>query len=81
MVIDGYSAENIFVGNNLTHVDGLTYFFGENTVNNTVKGYTGGSDSVIDLGTDNFLTGVTPMANSGGLDSKYHKQCKNFMSI
>jgi hypothetical protein len=65
LVYCNMAENNVFVGNNTTG-DVITYYFDEPSENNTVRGYTGGSSSVVDLGTDNFLTGVTPMAGSGG---------------
>ena len=54
---------NLFVGNNVAG-DVITYYFDTPSANNTVLGRTG--NSVIDLGTNNHFTGVTPMAGAGG---------------
>jgi len=53
-------SNNLFIGNNLVGLDTpITYYFGEDTSGNRVVGYTGGCDSVVDLGTDNFIAGCT----------------------
>ena len=66
------SESNVFRGNNFSSADLFrTYLFGPLTKNNTVRGYSGGEDSVIDeneLGPysdyPNQITGVTPMKDS-----------------
>jgi hypothetical protein len=65
----GISSNNVFVGNNLANLTtpSPTYFLTETTKFNTVRGFTGGSDSVVDLGTENYLTGVTPMSGAEGV--------------
>jgi hypothetical protein len=60
-----WAENNIFLGNNTTD-SVLAYYFREESFNNTVRGHTGGSASVYDPDGDNFLTGVTPMADAGG---------------
>jgi len=56
-------SNNLFIGNNLVGLDTpITYYFGEDTSGNRVIGYTGGCDSVVDLGTDNFIAGCTRRA-------------------
>ena len=52
------SASNLFLGNNLAHLDilpeGAHYYFGPDAHDNVVRGYSG---VVIDEGTDNVITG------------------------
>lgn len=52
------SANNVLLGNNLAHLDvppeGAHYYFGPDTHDNVVRGYSG---VVIDEGTDNVITG------------------------
>jgi hypothetical protein len=69
------SAGNEFIGNNLasTDLDVSTYFFGPYTHSNTVRGDSGGTDSVVDLNPSgpyaampNYIAGVTPMDGAGG---------------
>lgn len=52
------SANNLFLGNNLAHLDilpeGAHYYFGPDTHDNAVRGYSG---VVMDEGTDNVITG------------------------
>jgi hypothetical protein len=69
------SAGNEFIGNNLASIDldVSTYFFGPYTHSNTVRGYSGGVDSVVDLNPSgpyaampNHIAGVTPMDGAGG---------------
>lgn len=56
---------NLFVGNNTKTTDQIiTYAFLPDSEGNVVRGHTG--DLVTDFGTDNYLTGVTPMADAGG---------------
>ena len=59
--------DNVFLGNNLATLDApSTYYLGENTSGNQVRGHSGGC-AVVDLGTDNSITGCTPMADAGGI--------------
>ncbi|MBW2257175.1 MAG: twin-arginine translocation signal domain-containing protein, partial [Deltaproteobacteria bacterium] len=65
---------NEFIGNNIAKTTvNLTYLLLELTHDNVVRGYTGGSDLVLDLNPygpyadmPNYLTGVTPMSGAGG---------------
>ena len=60
--IDVRGGNNAFKGNNLATLDApITYYFGEDISGNEVRGYSGGCDAIVDLGTDNFITGCTPM--------------------
>jgi hypothetical protein len=70
------AALNEFVGNLLPDVVGFTYLFLPETHSNTVKGYTGGVDSVLDLNPTgpysalpNFISGVTPATPRGHSDA------------
>ncbi len=57
--------DNVFLGNNLATLDAAcTYYFDEGSSGNQVRGYSG---TVIDEGTDNFITGDGSMAGSGGV--------------
>lgn len=66
-IVDGDSLNNILLGNNVNGVtiEDTTIYLGEETSGNTLRGYSGGS--VVDFGTDNFITGYEPMAGAGGL--------------
>ena len=69
------STGNEIVGNDLANAElDLTYVLAPLTHSNTVRGYTGGADTVVDLnplgpyaGMPNHITGVTPMSEAGGI--------------
>ena len=59
------AVENLFVGNNINSTNEIiTYAFLPDSSFNVVRGHTG--DSAVDYGTENYLTGVTPMADAEG---------------
>lgn len=67
---------NLFWGNNLAGlVTATTYFFNQYTSANVVKGYSGVC-SVIDLGTNNKITGCTPMQDTGGIGQQVRDAMK-----
>lgn len=70
------SNDNLFWGNNLAGlVTAMTYFFDQYTNDNVVEGYSGGC-SVIDFGSNNKITGCTPMKDAGGIGQQVRDAMK-----
>ncbi|MCI0504217.1 right-handed parallel beta-helix repeat-containing protein [Candidatus Micrarchaeota archaeon] len=70
---------NVFVGNEVAYLAtppfpyGATYYLSVNTASNVINGDAG---SVINLGTDNFITGVTPMSGAPQLGTQMAEAAK-----
>ena len=68
---DNGAYNNVFRGNNLATLNApIMYYFGVNTSGNQVIGYSGGCDAVVDLGTDNSITGCGNQGKGQGAVAK-----------